>query len=53
MSDAPLLQVSGLRKHFTVRRGFPRATTVTVRAVEDVSFTVNPGEAYGLVGESG
>ncbi len=53
MSEAPLLEVSGLRKHFTVRRGFPRATTVTVRAVENVSFTIRPGEAFGLVGESG
>jgi len=53
MSEAPLLEVTGLRKHFTVRRGFPRAKTVTVRAVEDVSFSIRPGEAFGLVGESG
>ena len=53
MSEAPLLEVSGLRKHFTIRRGFPRATTITVRAVEDVSFAIRPGEAFGLVGESG
>ncbi len=49
----PLLQVQGLRKHFTVTRGFPRARSITVRAVEDVSFTIHPGQAFGLVGESG
>jgi oligopeptide/dipeptide ABC transporter ATP-binding protein len=52
MSD-PLLRVEGLRKHFVTRKGFPKPKTVTVRAVEDVSFTVAEGEAFGLVGESG
>ncbi len=51
--NEPLLRVEGLRKHFVERKGFPRPRTVTVRAVEDVSFTVAPGEAFGLVGESG
>ena len=49
----PLLQVSGLRKHFIQRKGFPRSRVVTVRAVEDISFSITPGEAFGLVGESG
>ena len=49
----PLLRVEGLRKHFVERKGFPRSRTITVRAVEDISFTVAPGEAFGLVGESG
>jgi peptide/nickel transport system ATP-binding protein len=49
----PLLKVEGLRKHFVSRKGFPRPKTVTVRAVEDVSFTIGEGEAFGLVGESG
>ncbi|MBL8697422.1 MAG: ATP-binding cassette domain-containing protein [Alphaproteobacteria bacterium] len=52
MTDA-VLTVRGLRKHFTVKRGFPRTVTVTVKAVDDVSFEVRPGEAFGLVGESG
>jgi oligopeptide/dipeptide ABC transporter ATP-binding protein len=52
MSDA-VLQVEGLRKHFVTRRGFPKPKTVTVRAVEDVSFRIHSGEAFGLVGESG
>jgi peptide/nickel transport system ATP-binding protein len=49
----PVLQVGHLSKTFTSKRGFPNPVTVTVRAVDDVSFTVNAGEAFGLVGESG
>ena len=43
----PLLEVKGLKQYFPVSRKF------TVKAVEDVSFYINPGETYGLVGESG
>ena len=43
----PLLEVKGLKQYFPVSRKF------TVKAVEDVSFSINPGETYGLVGESG
>ncbi|NGM19623.1 ABC transporter ATP-binding protein [Roseomonas stagni] len=50
---APVLEVTNLRKHFVSKKGFPTPKTVTVRAVEDISFTINPGEAFGLVGESG
>jgi peptide/nickel transport system ATP-binding protein len=49
----PVLSVRGLRKFFTVRRGFPRTRTVTVRALDGISFTVGEGQAFGLVGESG
>jgi oligopeptide/dipeptide ABC transporter ATP-binding protein len=48
-----VLSVRNLRKHFTVRRGFPSSVTVTVKAVDDVSFEVRAGEAFGIVGESG
>jgi oligopeptide/dipeptide ABC transporter ATP-binding protein len=47
------LTVSDLKKHFTVRKGFPRPVTTIVRAVDGISFTVDQGEAFGLVGESG
>ena len=48
-----VLQVDGLVKHFTLRKGFPRPVTTTVRAVDGISFAVDAGEAFGLVGESG
>ena len=43
----PLLEVKGLTQYFPVSKTF------TVKAVDDVSFKVYPGETYGLVGESG
>jgi oligopeptide transport system ATP-binding protein len=50
----PLLSVAGLAKHFPARRGVIFQSTVgTVRAVDDLSFDVAPGETLALVGESG
>src|SRR6202023_31462 len=48
----PLLQVNGLTKHFPVR-GELFAKRKTVRAVDDVSFSIAKGETVGIVGESG
>jgi len=48
----PLLEVRHLVKHFTRREGFLSKPTI-VRAVNDVSFTVDEAETFGLVGESG
>ncbi|WP_315838102.1 oligopeptide/dipeptide ABC transporter ATP-binding protein [Bradyrhizobium prioriisuperbiae] len=48
----PLLTVQGLTKHFPVR-GDLFSESKTVRAVDDVSFTVGKGETVGIVGESG
>src|SRR3954454_7707012 len=50
MSDAPVLEVEGLVKHFPVR-GF--GAKGVVHAVDDVSFAIGRGELVGLVGESG
>jgi oligopeptide/dipeptide ABC transporter ATP-binding protein len=52
---APLLEVEGLAKHFPAGRGgfTRRGSRGWVRAVDGVSFTIAPGETFGLVGESG
>ena len=49
---APLLEVRRLVKHFTRKQGLFARPSV-VRAVDDVSFTIDEGEMFGLVGESG
>jgi len=48
----PIVEVRHLVKQFTRREGFLTKPSV-VRAVNDVSFTVEEGETFGLVGESG
>ena len=49
----PLLEVKGLQKLFPIRRGFLRRVVGHVRAVDGVTFHVEPGETLALVGESG
>jgi len=49
----PLLEVSGLTKYFSVETGLLRRTVGQIKAVDDVSFTIDEGETLGLVGESG
>jgi len=49
----PLLEVRNLKKYFPVRRGVLSRVVSHVKAVDDVSFTIDKGETFGLVGESG
>ena len=53
MTGPPLLEVVGLTKHFTVRRGALGWSTALVRAVDSISFTLEAGRTLGVVGESG
>ena len=48
-----ILDVQNLRKYFPITRGFLKRVIGHVRAVDDVSFTIQQGETLGLVGESG
>jgi oligopeptide/dipeptide ABC transporter ATP-binding protein len=49
----PLLEVTGLEKHFPIVKGLLRRQTGAVKAVDGLDFTVRRGETLGLVGESG
>ena len=51
MSDKNLLEVKHLKQYFEIPHGFMRS--LTLKAVDDVSFTIKEGETLGLVGESG
>jgi oligopeptide/dipeptide ABC transporter ATP-binding protein len=50
---AIVLEVRGLRKYFPIRGGLFGRNAGTVRAVDDVSFSIARGETLSLVGESG
>ena len=52
-AQEPILQVKNLCTWFPVRNGLFGKTTDHIKAVNDVSFDVYPGETLGLVGESG
>jgi oligopeptide/dipeptide ABC transporter ATP-binding protein len=53
-SGAPyVLEVTGLKKYFTLRSGLLRRKVSVRKAVDDVNFNVRHGEILGLVGESG
>lgn len=49
----PLLKVNDLKIHYPIRGGVFKTVKDHVRAVDGVSFELQAGETYGLVGESG
>ncbi|HSU88974.1 MAG TPA: dipeptide ABC transporter ATP-binding protein [Terriglobia bacterium] len=49
----PLLSVRNLKKYFPIRGGVLSRVAAYVKAVDDISFDINKGETFGLVGESG
>jgi oligopeptide/dipeptide ABC transporter ATP-binding protein len=54
MADTPLLSIQNLKKHFPVTKGLLLMKTIGwVKAVDDISFTLQQGETLALVGESG
>ena len=52
-SQLPLMQIKNLKTYFPIRNGFFGGISDHVKAVDDVTFDVYPGETLGLVGESG
>ena len=52
MAAKPLLEVKNLKKYYEISQGLFKPKII-VKAVDDVSFTINRGETFALVGESG
>jgi oligopeptide/dipeptide ABC transporter ATP-binding protein len=52
-ASQPVLEVVDLKKHFPVEKGILRRVVAHVKAVDGVSFAIQPGETLCLVGESG
>ena len=52
-TEKPLLIVDDLKTYFPIRSGLLQRVTSHFKAVDGVSFHINPGETLGLVGESG
>ena len=50
MKNEYLLEVEHLKQYFPIKQGFK---TIHLKAVDDISFSIKPGETLGLVGESG
>lgn len=53
VNQAPLLEVKNVKTYYPIKTGFMSLKTDYVKAVNDVSLSIYPGETVGLVGESG
>lgn len=48
-----VIQIKNLKKYFPVIKGILRKKYLYIKAVDDISFSIEKGETFGLVGESG
>ena len=54
VTENTIISVEGLKKHYPVTKGaITKKLVGTVKAIDDISFTINKGETFSLVGESG
>ncbi|MGN0714835.1 MAG: ABC transporter ATP-binding protein [Anaerovoracaceae bacterium] len=53
MEQKPMIELNGLKKYFSVSKGLLKKNAAKVKAVDEISLTINQGEVVGLVGESG
>ena len=53
MNNPPLLELKKVEKYFPVKKGVFARVSGWIKAVDGISLTINEGETFGLVGESG
>jgi peptide/nickel transport system ATP-binding protein len=53
MDDSKILQATNIKKHFSAKKNFFGKSKNIVKAVDGVSLSINKGQTFGIVGESG